>query len=403
VGRDFISAKSNAPDLANFLWLTPIFVFLHGTYQTFRFYNMRLKHFDNIAISRVTEVFSKKCYQLLAGFLGYATTGNLIFSGLFAAISKNLVIFKRTSLTRFGIIDKDEMLVKILAVAKRYRKFPLYYTWGELLIRIPLFLTSLIIIRYFGQDKLGYYSLSLIVLSLPSALIAGSITEALRPRIAMAKHEGKHAELLEKVYARLVALMIFPFMILGLFGNRLFPIVFGSEWLEAGIIAQILVFRVFFATTFSQHLSLVNIMERQELDVILNVTKTIITLASLLLGVYFNNLFLALWVLTIMDSASIIALASYIMWLIDFPFLLTMRKLLKYLVICIVIGVALVLTNKFLDLNSFCLLAIIGTATAIYYTVLLLFDREILRMLTAILVNFVNKDRSIVQTRGQFD
>ena len=67
------------------------------------------------------------------------------------------------------------------------------------------------------------------VLSLPSVLISGSISEAFSPRVAMAKHENKHTELLEKLYVRLVAIIIFPFITLGIFGDRLFPIVFGSE------------------------------------------------------------------------------------------------------------------------------------------------------------------------------
>ena len=48
-GYDFIIQKSNTPELKHYLWLTPFFVFIHGLYQTLRFWNTRLRHFGKIA------------------------------------------------------------------------------------------------------------------------------------------------------------------------------------------------------------------------------------------------------------------------------------------------------------------------------------------------------------------
>lgn len=388
VGKDFISAKLNAPELVNFLWLTPIFVFFHGIYQTLRYWNARLRLFDNIAISRITEILLKKCYQIPAGFLGYVTGGSLIFAGLFSAIAKNLILFKNIGLKNFGIIKKKDMPVKLLAGAKRYRKFPMFSVWSELLSRIPAIITSFLIIKYFGQDMLGYYGLSLMVLALPSTLITGSIHEAFSPRAAMAKHRGKHVDLLEKVYGRIVVLMVFPFMILGLFGDRLFSFVFGPEWVQAGIIAQILVFRIFFEIIFSPSLSLVDIMEKQELHVIRSGASSLIALVVLLLGAYYNNFYLALWYLVLLEGVSIIVFGGYMMRLIDFPFFLTMRKLSKYLLICIMLGAALGCIKTFFDFNNIFLVAIIGTTTVIYYTMILYFDREMLKILAGFFPSF---------------
>ena len=92
--KDFIIAQTNTPYLKNFLWVIPLFVIFHGMYQILRFWNMRLNQFGNIAISRVTDIISKKSFQLIAGVLGYATAGSLIIADLFATTAKTLVLLR---------------------------------------------------------------------------------------------------------------------------------------------------------------------------------------------------------------------------------------------------------------------------------------------------------------------
>ena len=388
-GKDFISTKLNVPDLVHFLWLTPIFVFFHGIYQTLRYWNTRMRNFDNIAISRITEIFLKKAYQIPAGFMGYATGGSLIFAGLFSAIAKNLILFRNIDLKNFGIIKKKDMPIKLLSVVKKYKKFPMFSVWGELFSRLPAVLISFLIIKYFGQDMLGYYGLSLMVLALPSTLISGSIIEAFSPRVAMAKHEGKHTELLEKIYVRLVALMIFPFMIVGLFGDKLFSLVFGSEWLEAGIIAQILVFRIFFEIIFSPSLSLVDIMEKQELHMIRSVASSFIAIAALLLGAYYNTFYFALWCLSLLEGVSIIILGGYMMRLIHFPFIHSMKKLSKYIFISVFLGIASYLLNNLFLTNNLYFCGIIGLAILTYYALVACWEREMARVIAKSIRSFV--------------
>ena len=229
---------------------------------------------------------------------------------------------------------------------------------------------------------LGYYGLSLMVLSLPSKLISGSIGEAFSPRVAMAKHENKHTELLEKIYVRLVAIMIFPFMILGIFGDRLFPIVFGSEWIQSGVIVQILVFRIFFEIIFSPSLSLVDIMDKQELHLIRSIASSLISISALLLGAYYDSFYFALWSIVLLEGATIIIVGGYMMRLIHFPFLHSMKKLSKPVFISIILILLLFLSEGFFLANNLYFFGIIGLAFLIYYASVAYWDREMTRVVT---------------------
>ena len=201
----------------------------------------------------------------------------------------------------------------------------------------------------------------------------------------MAKHEGKHTEMLEKIYASLVPLMIFPFIVIAVFGDTLFPFVFGARWIEAGLISQILAFRIFVEIIFSPAFNLVNIVEKQELDLIRSIVSTLISLVSILLGVHFGNVYLAFWCIALMEGVVMILFAGYLMRLINFHFWLSMHKVSKYFFVCLTLSTALICLKMFFEPNMFSILFTIGFTTAINYILILYFDRELLNMLKGII------------------
>ena len=135
VGKDLIAEKLNAPSLVNYLWLTPIFVFFHGMYMTLRYWKTRLRRFDNLAASRISEIGARKTYQLSAGYLGITTTASLIYADLFSMIVKNLILMKDAGLRTIGF--KKKTYLKLIAVAIRYKKFPPVSVWSVLFSRFP--------------------------------------------------------------------------------------------------------------------------------------------------------------------------------------------------------------------------------------------------------------------------
>lgn len=387
IGKDYFLQKMKIPELKYYLWLTPIFVLLHGLFQTLRFWNARHKNFRKIASSRVAEVACNKGSVLSLGFLGYTSGGSLIFGVLFASIIKNLILFGKTW-KEISKLFKSRLNWSILfADAKRYRKFPLYSMWSELLSRIPALITVVLVLKYFNQTVLGYYSLSLMVLALPTTLLTSSIMEAFGPRAAMAKHEGKHVDLLKKVYERIVSLTFFPFMVLGIFGDILFNFVFGANWIEAGVIAQILVIRAFFEIIFTPVLSLINIMEKQEVSLISQFLKIASVIASLIIGGIYQNYYLAILLLSLLDSTVIAAAGIYMMIIIKFPFLQMIKKVFFYLSLCIIFGIILVVIRIGLDSSIIIILPIIVLITTLHYSAVLYLDKE----LRGIMFSFIKR------------
>lgn len=373
--QDIIVLKLNTPSLINYFWLMPIFIFVHGIYQTLRYWKTRFRHFSNLSAARVSEVLGKKIFQISFGVTGFVSYGILIYSELISSILKCLVMMRGLKIGTIRFTKRTYL--KLIVLALRYKKFPQFNIWSECLNRIPTLLVSIFFVRYFGSDILGFYGLSLMVLSLPASLLMGSIIEAFIPRVAAAKHTNRHSDLLERLYVPLVGISIFPFVILGIFSDKLFPFVFGEDWVQAGIISQILVIKIFFEIIFSPALSLSDIIGRQELNFIRSIVGSLNYLVACAVGIYFNNFYYTLWTLVLLECALIAVMSGYIMNLINFKFLSCMRRLIKPIAISIILTIALLTIRLSFDLNITILLLMLGVSILLYYGLLLLVDREI--------------------------
>jgi len=379
-GYDFIIQKSNTTELKYYLWLTPAFVFLHGLYQTLRFWNTRLRHFGKIAISKVVETGTNKGFVLGAGLFGHNTGGSLIYSILFASILKNLVLLGKSWKYNKKQIKYIVSIDKLWAGAKRYRKFPMYSVWNEFLSRIPAGLAVFIILHFFDRALLGQYSLSLMIITMPTVLFTSSVLEAFSPRAAMAKHEGKHVDLLLKVNKRITSFTIFPFMVLAINGDILFQFIFGENWAEAGVILQILSLRAFFEIIFTPVISLINIIEKQEIALFRRIANIITVVLCLVVGGINNNFYLAILMLTLLDGVIISGIGLYIMRIIKFPMLTLFKSLFFYFCISIALGIVLIIVRFWIDYSTLTILATIGVCTTIYYT-LLFYNDKVMRII----------------------
>ena len=370
-----VSEWIGSPSLGKYLWLVPVAVLIHGTHQSLRQWKSREREFSNMAISSVSEIVIKKTYQILIGILGFASGFHLIIAGIVASIVRNFVLLSKIR----DIKSKAISIVNVREVLIRYKKFPIYSIWGDLFSRLPAIIIAIMTVKYFGQELLGYYGLSLMVLSLPFALISGSIMEAFIPRVAMAKHDGKHTDMFERLYVRLVVLMVFPFIILWHYSDILFPFVFGDNWAESGVIAKILITKILFEMMFTPALSLINVMEKQHLQLIRSVSNSIVTAIALFIGNYYSDFYMALWVIVIFEALLITIVGGYMMHIISFKVSEVMQKLMKYMLIIVLFFYAMGKVKTYYDNVNVELFLIVAGMSVIYYLLLVYLDKELQR------------------------
>ena len=383
--HDSIIYKFDIVILKNYIYLIPIFVFLHGTFQTLRFWNTRFKNFTTIAISKACEVITNKSVVLGLGFSGYITAGSLVFGVLIASIFKNIILLKNffSRASEIKNVNSNHLIEGV----KRYVKFPKYSLWSELLSRTPALIIVLLILKFFDSTVLGYYALCIMVLNLPTVFITSSIMEAFTPRAAEAKHSNSHIELLKQIYQRVVSLTIFPFIILIVFGDVLFANFFGAEWIEAGIIAQIFVFRTFCEIIFNPIISLTVIIEKQEINLIRRIVNIILITSSLLIGGYFKNFYLAFILLSFFQGMITVCVGLYLMKVMKIEIFGFFKETNFYFKISFGFLITLVSLKILLNISFIMLIFTFIFLTFIYYYLVLLHDQLLLQKIKNIFLN----------------
>ncbi len=222
------------------LYLLPLAVFVTASFQILSNWNNRCGRFPQLAMARASQGVSTGAAQCGMGYGNLHAHGLILgwmggqCAGLALLVCKNLtsLIGARTHVTRSGMA----------AVAREYRRFPLFSTWGAVFDSGSLMMVLLIISHTFSSTITGLFSFTQRVLAIPLFLISSAVAQVLHQRIARLNNEDA-ASILPYILrsAATLAAIALPFIVvLALFGVELFTVVFGPSWAEAGRYAGLL-------------------------------------------------------------------------------------------------------------------------------------------------------------------
>jgi O-antigen/teichoic acid export membrane protein len=227
-----------APQLGPFLWMLPIAVLANGSYLALRYWNTRVKHFGLLSRVRVASSVGQVSTKLGMGFLGFAGPGSLIGAGVLGYIVSAAGLGWRTWRENQHFSSQTSWR-QIARQLERYRKFPLVSTWSGLLNTLSVQLPVMLLSVFFTQTVVGFYSFGIRMVGLPMTLIGNAVGQVFFQRASEARNQGTLDLVVQNTYERLVKLGLFPLIVLGLIGPELFLVVFGPEWVEAGVYTQI--------------------------------------------------------------------------------------------------------------------------------------------------------------------
>ena len=151
------------------------------------------------------------------------------------------VVFSRSKIkySDFRLKESKKALLK-------YKDYPLFQAPSSVLNSIAEQSPVIFISRSFLDSTVGFFSLVLKTLNAPVTLISKSIGQVYFQRVSEHANSSPHL-LLSDIYSvafKLSILSVLLFLPVVFFGPELFSIIFGSEWVEAGLYAQILVYSI---------------------------------------------------------------------------------------------------------------------------------------------------------------
>jgi len=261
--------------LSNWLYLIPISVLFTGLYQSFNYWNNRRKYYKTLAISRVSVSATTGTSNLSLGASGFGASG-LIISTLLGQIVSTLVLAKS-----FYKVDrkllKNANKVKLIALMKKYKKFPLLNLPNAVIDSFRLSGINMLIAKYFTTGVLGQFSLAWKMVQVPIILIGGSLGQVFFQKISSIPKSDIYLTII--TYIKKASFISAPiFLVIYLFSKDIFGFVFGEEWILAGESASIMAPWLFINFVSSPLVAVMLILNKQEYVLIFSIFYMLIPL-----------------------------------------------------------------------------------------------------------------------------
>lgn len=319
-------------NLKIWLYFIPFSIFLSGIYQSINYWLNRHKYYKSIAINRVIQSGTAGSVQLTMGFIGLVSSGLVLGKILGQLIST--ILLGRIYLKEKKKVSSHKKKLRLIALAKRYKKFPLYESRSNLLNTSSTEVPVILISSLFNTSIAGFYALSSRMLLLPMTLIGTSIGQVFFQEASKLKsnHEALKS-LTFSIYKKLIIIGVIPISLIIVYGDIIFMFIFGSEWKIAGEFSQILgiwIILVFISSPLSK---LLVIMEKQKESLNFNILIFLSRVLSIAIGyVFFDDAYDTILLFGLTGAIFWLFWCKYILGLVGIKFSVVLFELLKYLV-----------------------------------------------------------------------
>jgi len=236
---------------SNYIYFLPLTSFLYSMYQSMNYWLVRKKAFKSSSINKIVRRSIEGVIQLVLGLLkfpGGLFVGDVM--GNFSNVLSGVFQISKNAFTK-GVISKRKMVY----AAKKHIDYPKYNFIPTLLSNAASLLPFLFINKIYSTEIVGYLDLSRMVLSIPLIFISATIAQVLYQQITEKRHKGESIkrDLLNILYL-LIGIIIIEALVLFFFGNGLFQLIFGDQYLLSSEFSKILIFSFsinFIYSTFS--------------------------------------------------------------------------------------------------------------------------------------------------------
>ena len=313
-----------APALSYLLPWTAIAGFFIALFNITNYYLIRQKKFKSVSTNKITRTLSTAILQLALGLV--KTKYGLIYGfgfGQFAANTFNFIKIK------YGQLFKRVKTVKLIALARRYKKFPRVSFPANLLYRLSVETFNIILPVLYDVKTLGFYFLAYRMTIAPITFIGMAFSDSYLKRASDELKERGHLKFLfKKLVYKLLAVSIPIYALIFLLAIPIFSFVFGKSWTVSGLYAKILtpwLFTRFLFFSFSQTYT---ILEKLNYPFVIQSINTIFSFFVFALA-YFFNWKMITWITVFSIGMSIIYLVSFlsIIFLINKQYKQTINKI----------------------------------------------------------------------------
>lgn len=198
-------------------------------------------------------------------------------------------------------------LRSIPSLAYKYRDTPKYILPTALLDAITLQLPIILIVAWYGTSEAGQFSLAWRVLILPASFVGVAIGQVFFQRFSAIWPDAQRAwALLIKTWKILALIGFLPMIVLVIFGENFFSLIFGPNWAESGKMAAVLAPMLFASLLHSPTSTTSIVLGLQRTVFFLAIAILIYRPLSLYIGWRLGNIYLGLAIYCALEIVQIL-------------------------------------------------------------------------------------------------
>jgi O-antigen/teichoic acid export membrane protein len=263
------------------LWLyfVPMTVFSMSCLSIFTYWLNRCKNFKGMNIFRIFNAFGVVFLSVTFAYTEYKPQG-LILAYVLGQFLTVAFIWHT-----YVKIEKNKTRTNALIVMREYFRYPKFLIPSTLASTISSESPILLLTRFFDTAVSGLFSFVNRVTVSPMSIIGNSIGEVYRVRAAESYRINGECSQIFLYHVKLLAAAGFvPWLVLFFWGPSVFTFVFGSQWREAGEMATILSFVVWFQLVSVPLAHTITFNRSQHLDLCLQIFRVAGSIGSLFVG-----------------------------------------------------------------------------------------------------------------------
>ncbi len=215
------------PFLVGWLGLERILVRLHTRSQRFR----------PLAWAQVIQQAGSSTGKIGLGLMGHGVAGLLVGTAV-----GHLMRWTTLALTwrqEPRTAPKPLPVAALWALARRYRRFPLWASGAGVVQALAEHLPVLLFTALYKPAVVGQFALAYTILRLPATLVGMNVNHVFLERLVRTRNDQPtRARLAADVYVRMLGLGVLLLPVMTFYGDSLFPWVFGAAWDVAGQYAR---------------------------------------------------------------------------------------------------------------------------------------------------------------------
>ena len=237
-GKDILTFINIPPSYLFTLYWIPLGILLITNGNAINFWFVRQKAFTSASTNKVIHKAAESSAWLISGLT--KLSGGLIYGDIIGRLIQNIVGWWQCKKAALDL--NNVSIAKMKEVAKTYYEYPTFNAIPAVLNTCSLMLPVIIINKYFDASTTSNIGLAIQILGLPLALISTSVSQVFYERVATLKKESKRVlPALWQLFVQLLLLGISGVVVVYLFAPTIFTFVYGNEYIQSGIFAQILV------------------------------------------------------------------------------------------------------------------------------------------------------------------